>query len=145
MTSKAESIAQAIVTALTVPAMSSVPAARVYRDLPDALANALFPAVVVELGDERDPQPVVIGYKDRFLDVSVTVLASAASNPFTAADAAVVESFNRMYADRTLGGLALDLIEGVTQRDNDGFAENVGAVRKFHTILYRTADGSLES
>lgn len=144
MSSKAEQIAGAVYTALTTPAMSAVPAARVFRDLTDALSTGLFPAVAVTLGDEREPQQTMIGHKDRFVDIDITVLASG-SNPYTAADAAVVESFNRLFADRTLGGVALDILEGVTVRDDEGAADNVASVRKTYTIHYRTGQDSIES
>lgn len=144
MTSKAETIAGAVVTMLTTPAMSSVPAARVFRDLNDALRTDLFPAVAVELGDERSPEPVMISRKDRFLDVDVTVLAQG-TNAYTAADAAVVESFNRIFADRTIGGNAIDVAEGETMRDRTAGADNVASVRKRYVVHYRTTEGSLES
>jgi hypothetical protein len=144
MSSKAEAIADAIMTALTTPAMSSVPAARVFRNLGDALATDQFPAVVVQLGNEQAPQMVLISKLDRFLDVVVSILA-AGSDPFTAADDALVESFNRIMADRTLGGAALDIVEGDTTREHATHAESVGATRKTFTVHYRTNDHALDS
>ncbi|HND53637.1 MAG TPA: hypothetical protein PLV92_14610, partial [Pirellulaceae bacterium] len=63
MTSKAESIAAAVHAALSSPAMASVPAARVFRDLHGALQSDLLPAVAVETGDEDPPVRGVIGHK----------------------------------------------------------------------------------
>ena len=108
MSSKAEQIAQALVTALTVPEMSSVPAARVYRELEDAIRSDLFPAIVIELANEPDPVSVLIGVKDRMVDAEVIVLAAGAGRN-AAADSAAVEAYNRIFADRTIGGLAIEV------------------------------------
>lgn len=144
MTSKAESITQAVVAALTVPAMTSVPAARVFRDINDALASDQWPAVAVETGEEQEPVRPVIGYKLRTAEVRVTVLASG-TNAFTSADAALVESFNRLSANPTLGGLAFEFNEGVTDRSREGAAQNVAAVTKSYLYQFRTTESSLES
>ena len=45
-------------------------------------------------------------HRFRFVDVRVTTIAKGAS-PYTAADAALVESHARVMADRTLGGRCL--------------------------------------
>lgn len=144
MTSKAEAITQAIVAALTVPAMSSVPAGRVYRDLHGALQSDLLPAVAVETGDESTPERRTTRHKLRVLDVQVTVVAKGAS-PYTIADPALVEAFSRLMADRTLGGLALELQEGPTRRERGPAEEQVGAITKTYQVQYHTTEESLES
>lgn len=144
MTSKAELITQAIVTALTVPAMSSVPAARVFRDVHGALQADLLPAVAVETGDEDTPDRRTTRHKLRYLDVNVTVVAKGES-PYTEADAALVESFGRLMADRTLGGLALELQEGPTRRERSAAEEQIAAVTKTYRVQYHTTEESLES
>ncbi len=142
--SRAESITEAVVEALTTPAMTSVPAARVYRDLNDALSSESWPAVLVETGDEPPPQTAAIGRKFRSLDVVVTVLAaSSGGSPHTDADAAVVEAFGRLMADRTLGGLAWDIQEGPTSRTSEAYGERLAAVRKVYQIEYETEEASL--
>lgn len=141
MTSRAEAIADALEVAFTVPPMTAVPAARVFRERDAALRSALFPAVVVELGDEQAPQSVLISKKDRFLDVLVTVLAAS----YSAGDAALVETFGRIFADRTLGGIALDVVEGETSRDTESAGELAATTRKRYTVHYRTAESSMES
>lgn len=144
MTSKAELITQAIVVALTVPAMSSVPAGRVYRDLHGALQSDLLPAVAVETGDESTPERRTTRHKLRFLDVTVTVVAKGAS-PYSEADPALVESFDRLMADRTLGGVALEVIEGATRRERSAAEEQLGAITKTYRVQYHTTEESLES
>lgn len=147
MTSRAEAIAGAIVAALTVPAMASVPAARVFRDIDGAMQSEHLPAVAVEIGDEDPPMiGAPHGVADRVLTVTVSVIAEATAtgSPYAAADAAIVEAHNRVVADRELGGLAFDLLEGRTARDRDAGERHLGAIRKEYRAHYRTNEDSLE-
>lgn len=142
MTSKAESITQAVVAALGTPTMTAVPTARVFRDLKDALASEQWPAIVVETGDEQEPVRALIGYKMRRVDVLMTVLADGG---FADADAALVEAHNRLAADPTLGGLAFEFDELETTRTREGAAQNVVSVTKTYQYSFRTTEASLES
>ncbi len=149
MSSAAEDIVTQIIATLTSPAMTSVPAAGVYRDIMDARRSAQMPCVCVEAGDEDAPVRALIGIKDRKLDVQVTVLANG-SNPYGQADAAVIETHARLFAAAVVGGemlngLALDIIEGPTRRSRDGMDEDIAAITKTYTIEYRTAEDSLLS
>jgi hypothetical protein len=144
VTSKAESIADAVADALTTPTMTSVPAARVFRDMAGAVGSAALPAIAVETGDEAAPVRATIGHKMRQVDIRVVVVASGA-NPFTAADAAVVESFNRLSAAPTLGGLAFEFDEGETRRERADGEQNMAAVTKVYRYKFRTTEASLES
>jgi hypothetical protein len=148
MPSAAEDIVTEIVTLLTVPALSAVPAASVYRDLMDARTSSHMPCVAVETGDEPAPVRSLIGVKDRRLEVEVTVLAKGAS-PYLQADAAVLEIANRLLnaprADgMVLNGLALDVLEGPTRRQREGLSEDIAAVTKTYVIEYRTSEISIE-
>lgn len=140
MTSKAEQITQAVVAALTTPAMTS--GAAVYRDLTDALASESWPAVLVETGDEEAPERVTIGHKSRRVEIRVTVLEAGG---YADADAVLVESFNRLSADPSLGGLAFEFEEGPTLRSREGAAENVVSIVKSYIYQYRTTEASLEA
>ena len=142
MTSKAESITQAVVTALGTPTMTAVPTARVFRDLKDALASDQWPAIVVETGDEQEPVRALIGYKMRRVDVLMTILADGG---FADADAALVEAHNRLAADPTLGGLAFEFDELETTHTREGAAQNVVSVTKTYQYSFRTTEASLES
>lgn len=136
----ADLIAAAVIAKLTVPAMTAVPAAAVFDDLVAALAANDLPAIAVEAGDESDPQPAAIGQVDRTVDVRVSVLVKGARS---AAAAAVEESFGRLVADRTLGGLALFMEEGPTERDAEGSNELLYLVTKTYRYTYRTALNAL--
>lgn len=142
MTSKAESIDAAVHAALSSPAMASVPAARVFRDLHGALQSDLLPAVAVETGDEDPPVRVVIGHKERTTEVRVIVVAQGA---YSAADPAIVEAFDRLAADPTLGGLVFELDEGATRRERETGERQLVAVTKIFRAQYRTTESSLES
>jgi hypothetical protein len=142
VTSRAEAIADAVAAALTAPAMSSVPAARVFRDLNGAIQSGLLPAIAVETGDEPPPIRVVLGHKERRVDIDVTVFASGS---YAAADPARVEAFNRLMADPSLGGLVFELEEGATRRQRQDGESLVVAVTTTFSAQYRTAEYSLES
>ena len=148
MKSAVQEIVDELVTLLTVPALSAVPAARVYRDIVDARRAAQMPCLVVEAGDEEAPDRILIGIMGRRLQVDVTVLAKGVS-PFAKADAALVESHNRILGAQSLGGLWLnglaeDIQEGATRRLRDGMSEDLAAVTKTYVISYRTAERSIE-
>jgi hypothetical protein len=148
MASAAEDIVTEIVTLLTVPALVSVPASRVFRDVIDARRVADMPCIAVEAGDEDAPARSLIGVKDRRLQVDVTVLAKGVT-PYAQADAVLVESHNRIFGAQTLSGmwlngLALDVIEGPTRRARDGVSDDVAAITKTYVIAYRTAERSIE-
>lgn len=143
MPSRAEQITQAVVAALTTPALSSVPAAQVYRDLDRAIDANVAAALVVESGDEPAPNLATLGIAYRVLDIRVTALAKGAS-PATLADAPMLEAYGRIMADRTLGGLAMDITEGDTQRQTNVLETGLAAAARIYRIQYRTAATALE-
>jgi hypothetical protein len=142
MTSRAEAIADAVFVALTAPPMTSVPAARVFRDLEGAVQAELLPAIAVETGDEPPPVRNVIGHKQRRVDIDVTVIAAGC---YAAADAVLIEAFGRLVADPSLGGLAFELEEGATRRQRQDGERHLVAVTKTWSAQYRTAENSLEA
>ena len=79
MTTRAELIAAAVKTALTSPAMTSVPAASVFRDLRGALQAEVLPAVVVVTGNEPPPVRSNFGQKTRTVEIRVSVLAAGST------------------------------------------------------------------
>ena len=144
MASRAESIMQAVVRALTVPAMSSVAAAHVYRDPTREVPETAAAAVIVEEGDEPPPDlsTLTVAYRE----IEVRLSAIARGRPAgTAADTVLVEAHNRLMADQTLGGHALRITEDETRRQRDGQEQDVASVTKTYRIEYRTAAYSLEN
>lgn len=147
MNTAAEDIVTEIVGLLQAPPMTSVAAAGVYRDLMQALQAEELPAVAIELGDEDSPERILIGTKTRRVEVRVTVLAKG-ETPYRQADAALLETHNRIFASQTVGGewlsgLAMDINEGPTRRARNGFSEDVASITKTYLVTYRTAEHSL--
>jgi hypothetical protein len=140
--SRAEQIAQAVAAALSTPAMSSVPAARVFRDMRGALDSGLLPAVAIETGNEPPPARTTVRHLMRTVEIRVTVLG--AGGGYSVADPAHVESSNRLFADVTLGGLAFDLTEGPVVREREEGDRPRVAVTHTYLYQYRTTDGSIE-
>lgn len=141
MASRVEAIMQALVTALTVPAMTSVPAASVFRDLDSAISSG-FPAIVIEEGNEPAPGLGVISRAARELEFRLSVLIKG-SAPYSLADAPLIEAYNRVMADRTLGGKAQEIVEGETTRERAVLEKPVAVVTKTFMVRYRTAETSL--
>ena len=142
MASVAEQIADAVVAKLTVPPMSTVPAARVFRDVMRARRATELPAVAVETGDEVSPVRSLITKKDRRIEIQVSFIAKGDS-PYTQCDPALVESHGRIIADLSLGGLAMDILEGPTYRTRDGVDSDYGEVKKTYVIEYRTDEAAI--
>jgi hypothetical protein len=136
---RAESIMQAILTTLTVPPMSAVPAAHVFRDEEAAIEQAVLPSVTLTEGDEPPPERINTHEAERFLEVTLTVRAKG-SVPFTAADAAVLEAHTRVMADQLLGGLTEEITEGATRRERADLNAKLCRVEKTYRIRYRTVD-----
>lgn len=139
---KAESIAQAFIAALTSPEMTSVPAANVYRDYTSALDAGVSPAIVVDMGDETPPDGTT-GFRSRTLTMRVMVLTKGA-NPKSLADPVLIEAHGRIMADSTLAGLVLDVRESATTRRADRLEKPVAYVTKEYDVDYRTTGDSLE-
>ena len=114
----------------------------VYSNRLDALERGDLPAVVVEMGDEPAPSAddVTIGQCLRYLDISVAILVDSAT-PYSAADAALIETYDLIVADQTLGGACEFIDEGDTTRERD--SAGVGAITKTWRVAYRTQRYSL--
>lgn len=139
----AEQIMQAVIAALTVPAMTSVPAADVHRDIVRAIEMDAPLAVAVEEGDEPAPDYPAIGFLDRTLEFRLAVIAKG-RNAAALADPAITEAHGRIMADRTLGGIVFDITEGETTRQRDALEKPVLATIKTYRVRYRTSESGLE-
>jgi hypothetical protein len=135
MSSKTEQILSAIETALagTVSVGN-----RIYRDRYEALARSELPALVIQPQSE-DSQTLTIPYTDNTLTVAIDVLISG-SPLSTLADPIRVSAYSKLMADRSLGGLAFDVLPGPSTWDAD--SGEIGVLRLTWTITHRnqTAD-----
>ncbi len=145
MASRVDALVQAIKTALTAPAMTSVPVGDIYVDLVYAIDQTKTLALAIEEGIEPEPNlNGLIGRAERRVNVDVHVIAKGLA-PFRGADPALVESYNRIMADRTLGGLALDIQEGPTERRRAPAEQSIGVITKTYIVEFRTSAHSLEN
>lgn len=141
MPSRAERIADAVLLCLTEPAMASVEPQAVHRELRGALQSQHLPAIAIELGNEPTPERHTFVHLHRTIDVRVTVLANGG---YAAADGAHVESSDRLFSDPTLGGLAIELIEGPVVREREDADRSRVSITHTYQYRYRTTDGSIE-
>src|SRR4051812_43245656 len=111
--SKRESILAAIKTALL--AATQTPAANnVYRSRIEALSSGMLPAIIVRPGPADTPNEDTNNKVNRVLEVELLVLMEG-DVPDSLADPTVVAAHAKVMADRTVGGLAIDVEELTTR------------------------------
>lgn len=142
--SKAEAIIRAVMQSIVASPLEYVADGQVYRSLNHALAQGVLPAIVVNRGAAPQPQQATIAHNDRGVWVHVSALA-AGPDAESLADAALVECHRRIFADRTLGGLALDMQEGEEGADTAELNTDICRLTKSYLIEYRTGTESLEN
>ena len=136
MTSKTERILAAIQTTL---AGTDGVGARIYRDRWEALARNEMPALVIH-PETEDQQLTTIPFTQSTLTVAIDVLISG-SPLSTLADPTRVSLHSKLMADRSLGGLAFDVIPaGVTWDADSG---EIGILRCSYQISFRTLTADL--
>lgn len=139
MTSKREHILSAITTAL---GSTTGVSGRVYRSRVEAFARSECPALVVEpINDEASIDTSLPTYTWR-LTVRVAVIVRG-NIPDQLADPIVSDMHNRLTADLTLGGYAMDI-----QPINVSFElvesdQPTGVVMCDYRVLYRTTVSDL--
>lgn len=138
MTSRALAIADHIAGLL-----AGVSGVSNHRDIVRAIERTEQLALVVEQGDEQAPQPDTISTYERRIEINVSAVAKG-TEPYNRADAPMTSAHNLIMADRTLGGLAMDIDEGPTTRQRDSLEKEVGVITKTYIVAYRTAADSLE-
>jgi hypothetical protein len=123
--------------------MVSVEPQGVFRELRGALQSQHLPAIAIELGNEPAPSRQTIAHVHRTVEVRVTAIA-AGSGGYAMVDEPHVESFGRLQADQTLGGLAIELFEGPVVRDREDADRARLSITHTYQYRYRTTDGSIE-
>lgn len=83
---------------------------RIYRSRVEAFSRSEAPALVVEPGTDEVLQEVSTCKLDWRLTVTVAVYTRGGTIPDQTADPIVIDVHSRVMADRTLGGLAMDVI-----------------------------------
>jgi hypothetical protein len=101
-----EQILAAIATALTNTTQVGT---RIYRSRVEAFSRSEAPALVIEPGTDEVLQELSICKLDWRLTVTVAVYVRGAI-PDQVADPIIADVHAKLMADRTLGGLAMDVI-----------------------------------
>ena len=136
MTIKRETILAAITTALagTVQVDS-----RIYRSRTEAFARNEAPALIVEPTDDNARQdPVSICWIDWTLGVDVVVHTRGAI-PDQLAGPIVEDVHSKLMADRTLGGIAMDIWPSRVQHGRDQADLTAGWTVLSYGVRYRTS------
>lgn len=142
MASKREQILAAIRTTLTSTVGVGT---RIYRSRVEAFQRNEAPALVIEPGnDTSSPEPVSSCKIDWTLQVLIAV-HTRGGIPDQAADPTIVDIHSRLMADRTLGGLVMDIwpVSVDPQFDKADAASNWTVCT--YQVRYRTTIASIES
>lgn len=140
MSSKREQILQAITAAL---AGTTQVGTRIYRSRVDAFARNEAPALVVEGGSER--ASVVSNCKlDWTMDLVVAIYTRGIT-PDQLADPIRVDVHSKLMADRSIGGLAMDIVPTSVDPQLEKADQPALWMVCTYSIRYRTSVTSLDS
>jgi len=134
----------AIQDILTDPPMSTVAAEDVRTDPISPADLNSGTAINIELGDEPPPNLLVIGFKDRDVEVTLTFMATGPT-AVSDVDAVMVEAHAKLFADATLGGLCFDINELGTIRQNAVNGKRLAVIEKTYSVNYRTSETTMDS
>jgi hypothetical protein len=99
-----------------------------------------YPVIVLDAGDEH-PDPVSsIGFTYWNLAVQV-IIAADGPEPKMAPEPAREAAHAALYADRTLGGVVIDLSAGPIHRSIDNDNPALGITQATYNLKYRTLEG----
>ena len=138
MPSKREQILAAITTKLA--AVSGI-SGRVYRSQADPNPRELAPFITVEWSSEQS-MPDAVQLLGRSLNVDVSVYTRG-DVPDSLADPIMVDAHQRLVADPSLGGLAIDI--QLDDASNEVIAADFPAAKVTHTyvVKYRHSYGNM--
>jgi hypothetical protein len=98
------------------------------------------PAVIVDCGNEV-PVPVT-GAGFIYWDMEVTLwVAAEGTTPKLAPEPTRAAAYAALYADRTLGGLVIDINAGAVNRGIDTANPALGITESIYQIKYRSPEG----
>ena len=133
-----------IITALVQLAQGTIGVeGKVYRSRQEAFSRAATPALVIE-PTFNEPQPGKAGVTTmpHRLEVMSLILIDDLIPDHTA-DSIRVDLHNRIMADLTLGGLAMNIEPGITRWDQE--VNGVAVISSVYVVSYRTLIKSLSS
>jgi hypothetical protein len=112
--------------------------ANVYRSRLEALTSSMLPAIIVRPGQNDIPNEDTNGKVNREFDVEILVLTEG-DVPDSLADPTIISAHAKIMADRTLGGLAIDIYEGRTSWRFDQAEKDSVEVSILYVVRYRTS------
>lgn len=149
MSSKAFQINEAMQALFETPALTGIGAGGVVDDPDYAYEVSDLPMVAVYMGDEDAPNRSLIGVHDHTITMTVRITAkkggTSGKSALGSCDALLVQVHNRLMADLTLGGKAMDNRAGPTRRTRDVLEVPVAYTEIDYAVDYRTTTTSLES
>lgn len=140
MTSRREQILSAVATAL---ASTSGVGGRVFRSRVEAFSRDEAPAIIIEPGPDR-AQTYSICKLDWSLDVLV-VVHTRGQVPDQLADPILLDAHAKLMADRTIGGLAIDIVPTLSDPQRDKADLTSLWLVNTYQVRYRTAIDDLSS
>lgn len=141
MSSRREQIIAHIATTLAGTAGVGT---RIMRSRLEAFQRNEAPAIVIEPGpDTPTVPPVSTNRTDWTLQVIIAV-ASRGNIPDQAADPTIVSLHSKLMADRSLGGLALDIYPGTVTPDFSKADSPAAWTVCTYSVRYRTAVGAID-
>ncbi|MES2126651.1 MAG: hypothetical protein V4463_05210 [Pseudomonadota bacterium] len=136
MTTKAQSIITAMASALAGAGLN-------VRDDTDAIFNfENYPVIVLDCGDEVSSPVVGLGYVYWNLTVTLQIGAEGAA-PKMAPEPTRATAHTALYADRTLGGAAIDLSITQVTRGIDQENPAAGITLATYLVKYRALEGTI--
>lgn len=138
MSTRTEQIAAAITAALTTAGLTVRTSTEQNYSFED------FPVVVVDIGAER-PEGVFGGAGGLIywnLDVTL-VIANEGATPKLAPETQRQTAHAALYADRTLGGLAVDIMAGQVRRQIDDENPAAGIAQCEYQVKYRIGEATV--
>lgn len=135
MSLKRERILAAITTALSGTTGVST---RIYRSRVEAFARNEAPALLIEpAADSAQDPPISSCYIDWRLNVDIAVYTRGAV-PETLAAPIIVDMHARLLADRTLGGLVMDIWPTTVQHQREQGDTAAGCTICSYLVRYRS-------
>jgi hypothetical protein len=142
MATKREQILAAVATTL---AGTTGVSTRIYRSRQEAFARNEAPAIVIEPGnDTAAPEPVSTCKIDWTFTLVVAVYARG-TIPDQSADATIQSLHSKLLADRSLGGLAMDIWPQAVDPQFDKGDLAAAWIVCTYTVRYRTGVTDLSS
>ena len=135
---KNQIIAAVFSTLQTVPGVQGA-----YRSRPEAMRREESPAIVVEPVTNL-PNYDGLNFMNWAFTFRVTVIVRGAI-PDEISDPIEVEIYNRLMADRTVGGLCLDLLPGEQRTDIIEGDRPAGVMQGLWIATHRTSQTALDA